>query len=189
MGKPNLIVASLVLVACGNLLLFLTKKPAEANAMSRALDVWVTKTETLVVPAAEAMPEEKYAFAPTNGEFAGIRTFAEQVKHLAAANYQLGALALGEKPPHEEHGERAPESVKAKAEIMEYLKKSFVYLHGVADRINEKNATEQIELPGGHGKDTRVGMLIDALAHSQNHYGQMVEYLRMNGIVPPGSRK
>ena len=188
MGKTNLIVASLMLVACGNLLLFLAKRPAEANAMSQALDVWVTKTEALVVPAAEAMPEEKYSFAPTNGEFQGVRTFAEQVKHSAAANYQLGALALGEKPPHDEHGETAPGNVKSKAEIMEYLKGSFAYLHGVADRINGKNATEQIELPGGHGKDTRVGMLIDALAHSQNHYGQMVEYLRMNGIVPPESR-
>jgi uncharacterized damage-inducible protein DinB len=189
MGKTNLIVASLALVACGNLVLHLAKRPAETNAMSQALDVWVTKTEKLVVPAAEAMPEEKYSFAPTNGEFQGVRTFAEQVKHMAAANYQLGALTLGEKSPHEEHGETAPENVKTKAEIMEYLKGSFAYLHKVAAAINERNATEQIELPGGHGKDTRVGMLIDVLAHSQNHYGQMVEYLRMNGIVPPESRK
>jgi hypothetical protein len=191
MGKTNIVVASLVLVACGNLVLFLGKKPAEAkpDSMGQALDVWVTKTEKLVVPAAEAMPEEKYAFAPTNGEFAGVRTFAEQVKHLAAANYQLGALALGEKPPHDEHGERAPENVKMKAEIVEYLKGSFAYLHEVAGEISEKSATEAIELPDGYGKDTRVGMLIDALAHSQNHYGQMVEYLRMNGIAPPDSRK
>jgi len=160
---------------------------AETNAMSRALDEWVGKTEAIVVPAAEAMPEEKYSFAPTNGEFAGVRTFAEQVKHLAAANYQLGARVLGEKPPRGEHGENAPDSVKAKAEIVEYLKGSFAYLHKAAASIDEKNAAVPIELPNGQS-GTRVGWLVDALAHSQNHYGQMVEYLRMNGIVPPASR-
>lgn len=191
MGKTNLLVVALVLIACGNMVIFLGKKSAEPqpDALSAALDVWVTRTEKLLVPAAEAMPEEKYSFAPTNGEFDGVRTFAEEVKHLAASNYQLGALALGEKPPHGERGETAPEKVKTKAEIVEYLKGSFAYLHEVAGKITVKSATEQIELPAGHEKDTRVGMLIDALAHSQNHYGQMVEYLRMNGILPPESRK
>jgi len=191
MEKTHLIVAALALIACGNVVLILGKsaRSAKPDAMGEALNVWVTRTEKLVVPAAEAMPEEKYLFAPTNGEFAGVRTFAEQAKHLAAANYQLGALALGEKPPHGEAGEMGPENVKTKAEIVEYLKGSFAYLHEVASRISEKTATEQVELPDGHGKDTRVGMLIDALAHSQNHYGQMVEYLRMDGIVPPESRK
>jgi len=80
-------------------------KPAENVGISKATDEWVTKTEQLVVPAAEAMPEEKYSFATTNGEFAGVRTFAEQVKHLAAGNYQLGAHILCEKPPHDEQGE------------------------------------------------------------------------------------
>jgi uncharacterized damage-inducible protein DinB len=191
MGKINFIVAALVLIACGIIAIFWAKRPAEGNAdaMGQALDVWVTRTEKLLVPAAEAMPEEKYTFRPTKGEFAGVRTFAEQVKHLAAANYQLGRLARGEKPPQGEHGEAAPENVKTKAEIMEYLRGSFASLHETAGKISEKTAAEQIELPNGEGKDTRVGMVIDALAHSQNHYGQMVEYLRMNGIVPPGSRK
>ena len=190
MGKTNLLVVALVLIACGNIVIFLGKKSAEPqpDALGAALDVWVTRTEKLLVPAAEAMPEEKYSFAPTNGEFAGVRTFAEEVKHLAAANYQLGALALGEKPPHGERGETAPENMKTKEEIVEYLKGSFAYLHEVAGKITVKSATEQIELPAGHGKDTRVGMLIDALAHSQNHYGQIVEYLRMNVILPPESR-
>ena len=159
----------------------------EPSTIGNAVDEWVTKTEELLIPAAEAMPEEKYSFAPTNGKFQGVRTFAEQVKHLAAANFQLGALSLGEKPPHAEHGEKAPESVRTKAEIVEYLKASFAYLHRAAAAIDEKNAATTVELPGGR-RGTRVGMLIDALAHSQNHYGQMVEYLRMNGIVPPASR-
>jgi hypothetical protein len=159
--------------------------PQEAQTVSQVLEFWISDTERLVVPAAEAMPQAKYSFAPTNGEFQGVRTFAEQVKHLAAANYQLGAGALGEHPPAGAQNESAPPSVQTKAEIMEYLKGSFACLHRAAVAINEKNMNEPIAAKGGR---TRVWLLIDAVAHSSNHYGQMVEYLRMNGIVPPASR-
>lgn len=169
-----------------------TEKPAAQPlarlTLSQGIDEWVTKTEQLVVPAAEAMPEEKYSFAPTNGEFAGVRTFAEQVKHLSAGNYQLGAHSLEVKPPLDEHGENAPASVKTRAEIIEYLRGSFTYLHKAAGAMDDNNAADQIAWSGGKNKSTRIGLLVDAIAHSQNHYGQMVEYLRMNGIVPPASR-
>src|SRR3954469_23794647 len=85
--------------------------------------------EQEVVSAADAMPEDKYSFAPTNGEFKGVRTFAEQVKHVAAVNYVFGSAVLGEKPPVDTGGESGPDSIKSKAEIMKFLKDSFVYLH------------------------------------------------------------
>lgn len=157
----------------------------EPKTASQVLEFWISDTERMVVPAAEAMPESKYSFAPTNGEFQGVRTFAEQVKHLAAANYQLGAGALGEDPPVGTQNESAPASIQTKAEIMQYLKGSFVCLHRAAAAIGEKNMNEPIAAKGGR---TRMWLLIDAVAHSSNHYGQMVEYLRMNGIVPPASR-
>lgn len=163
--------------------------PAEDREMprtvSQVLDFWVTNTEQLLVPAADAMPEEKYPFAPQNGEFKGVRTFAEQVKHLAAANYQLGAGVLGEEPPSGTKNETAPDSVKTKQEIMRYLKGSLACLHRAAAAIDEKNMDEQIPAKGNR---TRLWLLVDAVVHSSNHYGQMVEYLRMNGIVPPASR-
>jgi hypothetical protein len=159
--------------------------PPEAKTVSQVLEFWISDTERLVVPAAEAMPQAKYSFAPANGEFQGVRTFAEQVKHLAAANYQSGAGALGEHPPAGTQNESAPPSVHSKAEIVEYLKGSFASLHRAAAAINEKNMNEPIAAKGGR---TRMWLLIDAVAHSSNHYGQMVEYLRMNGIVPPASR-
>ena len=159
--------------------------PAEDHTVSQVLEFWISETERLVVPAAEAMPESSYAFAPTNGAFKDVRTFAEQVKHLAAANYQLGAGALGEDPPAGTQNESAPASIRTKAEIMEYLKGSFACLHRAAATTNEKNMNEPIAAKGGR---TRMWLLVDAVAHSSNHYGQMVEYLRMNGIVPPASR-
>ncbi len=84
--------------------------PTQGRSVGKELDVWVSKIEEQVIPAADAMPEEKYGFVPTAGTFEGTRSFAEQVKHLAATNYILGSAVLGEKPPHGEHDEKAPDS-------------------------------------------------------------------------------
>jgi uncharacterized damage-inducible protein DinB len=158
---------------------------AEPRTVSQVVDFWVTNTEQLLVPAADAMPEAKYIFAPCNGEFSGVRTFAEQVKHLVAANYQLAAVTLGEEPPAGTDHETAPDRVKTKAQIMDYLKGSFSSLHRAAAALNENNMNDPIPSKGNR---TRLLMLIDAVVHSSNHYGQIVEYLRMNNIVPPASR-
>src|SRR5215470_14187460 len=155
------------------------------HTVSQVVDFWVTNTEQWVVPAADAMPEGKYSFAPSTGEFSGVRTFAEQVKHLAAANYQLAAATLGEEPPAGTDHETAPESVKTKAQVMDYLKGSFASLHRAAAALNESNMDDPIPSKGNR---TRVLMLIDAVVHSSEHYGQIVEYLRMNDIVPAVSK-
>jgi DinB superfamily len=159
--------------------------PARDRTVSQVLEFWISETERLVVPVAEVMPESSYSFVPANGEFKGVRTFGEQVKHLAAANYQLGEGALGEDPPVGTQNESAPSSIRTKAEIIKYVRGSFSCLHRAAAAINETNMNEPIAAKKGR---TRMWLLIDAVAHSSNHYGQMVEYLRMNGIVPPASR-
>ena len=159
--------------------------PVEPHNVSQVVDFWVTTNEKVIVPAAEAMPEAKYSFAPSHGEFSGVRTFAEQVKHLAAANYQLAHATLGEEPPAGTDHETAPDALKTKAQIMDYLKGSFVSLHRAATTLNEQNMDDPIPSKGNR---TRLLMLIDALVHSSNHYGQILEYLRMNNIVPPASR-
>jgi uncharacterized damage-inducible protein DinB len=141
-----------------------------------------------IVPAAEAMPEDKYSFAPTDGDFKGVRTFGEQVKHLAAANYQLAARILEEAPPRRERNESAPDSVRSKQETMEYLKGSFAILHRAVASIHENNLTEPMSGTKGTWQRTRLGLAVDAITHSYDHYGQIVEYLRLNGIVPPASR-
>lgn len=167
-----------------------TKPPP--RTVSQVLDIWISNTETHLVPLADAMPEEKYSFAPTNGEFKGVRTFAEQVKHLAALNYLGANFILGRTPTLDQKEETGPETVKTKAEVMEYLKGSFALLHQAVAAIDNKNLLEA--LPGtSKGRvalalETRLALAIEAMSHSFNHYGQMVEYLRMNGIVPPASR-
>jgi uncharacterized damage-inducible protein DinB len=182
------------LLACALLVLSLTA-PAQAGqareerrTVTMVLDHTVLNLEQEFVPAAEAMPEEKYGFAPTNGEFKGVRTFAQQIKHVAAVNYELGAAILEEKSPVDIAGESGPASITSKADIMKYLKESFAYVHKAIETINEKNVVETVKSPFGEGKVSRLGLASSVAWHGYDHYGQMVVYLRMCGIVPPASR-
>jgi len=165
-------------------------KPAAPLTTSQVIDAWVTNTETHLVGVADAMPEDKYSFAPSNGQFKNVRTFAEQLKHLAANNYRQAAVILGEQPTADQISETGPDSVRSKSEVMDYLKGSFASLHKAVATINEKNQVEPIPGTGASGtwQRARLGLAIDAVAHSFDHYGQLVEYLRMSGIVPPDSR-
>ena len=160
----------------------------EHRTVTQVLDHTVTNIEHEFVETADAMPEDKFGFAPTNGEFKGVRTFAEQIKHVAAVNYIFGAAILSEKVPVDVGDESGPASVKTKSEVMKYLKDSFTYVHKAIATVNEKNLVEPVKSPFGEGSVTRLGLSTGVAAHGSNHYGQMVEYLRMNGIVPPASR-
>jgi len=163
-------------------------KVTPISTVSQALDFWITNTENRVVPAADAMPGEKYSFAPTAGEFTGVRTFAQQIKHLAANNYRMAAYILNQTPPPEQESEAGPDAVQSKAQILSYLKGSFAALHKAMAAINEENMLKPVAASHSSQQKTRLQFAIDAVAHSSNHYGQMVEYLRMNGIIPPASR-
>jgi len=182
------------LMACGLLALTITataqaaKPQAEHRSVSEVLDRTVLNLEHEFVPAAEAMPEDKFGFAPTNGEFKGVRTFAQQIKHVAAVNYELGAALLEQKPPVDIGDESGPASVTSKADILKYLKESFEYVHKAIATIEEKNLVQTVKSPFGEGSVTRLGLATSVSSHGFDHYGQMVEYLRMNGIVPPASR-
>ncbi len=158
------------------------------STVSQALDFWITNTENRLVPAADAMPGEKYSFAPTAGEFTGVRTFAQQIKHLAANNYRMAAYILNQTATPEQESEAGPDTVQSKAQIIDYLKGSFAALHQAMAAINEGNMLKPMAASPSPQQKTRLQLAIDAVAHSNNHYGQMVEYLRMNGIIPPASR-
>jgi uncharacterized damage-inducible protein DinB len=135
------------------------------------------------VSAAEAMPEDKYNFAPTTalGEFKGVRTFGQQVKHVAEANYYFfGGSNITEADSKAKS--EAIEKLTTKADIVQALKESFVVAHTFVDGITPENAFVMT------ANGTRGGMAAFGIAHFMDHYGQIVVYLRMNGIVPPASR-
>ena len=164
-------------------------KPDQKPTFATVIDHSLSNIEKEVVPAADAMPEDKFNFAPTQGEFKGVRTFAVQVKHIAVANYFLGSAILGEKPPVDLKNENGPDNITSKADVMKFLNDSFAYAHKAANSIDENNVLELVPSPFGPNKVPRLALAISMVSHPQDHYGQMVEYLRMNNIVPPASRK
>lgn len=164
------------------------KPKEERRTVTEVLDHTVSNMEEEFIPAAEAMPEDKFGFAPTEGEFKNVRTFAQQIKHVAAVNYELGAAILEQKPPMDLNGEAGPASLTAKSDIIKYLKDSFAYVHKAIATINETNLVQTVRSPFGEGKVSRLGLATSVSWHGYDHYGQMVVYLRMNGIIPPASR-
>ena len=168
------------------------KDAASLNAEreKHALQVLAKLTEKVIVSAADAMPADKYGFAPADGEFKGVRTFGQMVKHLSATNYILAAAALGEEPPADAGDELGSEAVRTKDEILRYLKGSFVYLDKAIEAIGQKSTPVKSSpiSPLKSTEATRLALVVESLVHAFDHYGQMVEYLRMNGVVPPASR-
>ena len=150
---------------------FVTLKPSVFDPQGRTI--------------ADAMPADRWSFAPKDGEFKGVRTFAQQVKHVACANYGFFTQVEHKEPPANcEAG--GPSPAKTKAELMQYLRESFAYAGQVMRRLTPANALDPVEGPYG-GKTTRLGIATLAVWHATDHYGQLVVYLRMNGIVPPAS--
>ena len=133
------------------------------------------------------MPEDKYAFIPTNGKFEGVRSFGEQIKHVACGQFAFFNQFEGKKPPDDcEKGGHDP--AHTKAELIKYLKDSFDYGNRIITTLSEKNALDRIE--GRYaGPNTKLAISVVAVWHITDHYGQIVEYLRMNGIVPPMTQK
>jgi hypothetical protein len=162
----------------------------DAERERRAQQVLAKLVEKVILSAADAMPADKYGFAPTDGELKGVRTFGQMVKHLSATNYILAAAALGEEPPADAGDELGPEAVRTKAEILNYLKGSFAYLDKAIEAIGQKNVPVKSSpiSPLKNTEATRLALVVESLVHAFDHYGQMVEYLRMNGIVPSASR-
>jgi uncharacterized damage-inducible protein DinB len=168
----------------------LSAQPAQtAPTIGSAVDREVGNIEKQMVDAAEAMPEEKFNFTPESlnipgAEYKGVRTFALQVRHVAASNYILWAQVTGDKIPEDYKGGNGPANLKTKAEIVRFLKDSYALGHRAAAALTSQN---MLQAPEG-SKSTRLRLATFAVAHAFDHYGQMVEYLRMNGIVPPASR-
>ena len=162
----------------------------EAEREKHALQVLAKLTEKVIVSGADAMPADKYGFAPTDGEFKGVRTFGQMVKHLSATNYILAAAALGQEPPADAGDELGPDPVRTKTEILNYLIGSFAYLDQAIEAIGQKTVPVKSSpiSPLKSAEATRLALVVESLAHAFDHYGQMVEYLRMNGVVPPASR-
>ena len=161
------------------------------TAPAKALDAMLSEFEGEVTGVAEAMPADKYSFAPTastfaagsTAKFATVRTFAEELTHIAGANYYFYSKLNGAATPPDT---KQIQDLKSKDAILAALKKSFAYAHAQIATITPENAFVGIE--GADGMHTPATLAAFGVAHGYDHYGQLVEYLRMNGVVPPGSK-
>jgi hypothetical protein len=169
----------------------LSKKETVASALLRGLEY----QEYEVRSAAEALPEDKYGYRPAEGKFksektpvgpAEVRTFAEQAKHVACANFAFAAELDGQKPPAA-CDKGGPSGAKTKKELLIYLRDSFAAIRKSLGAIDAKNMFDPIEGPYA-GPNTRLGLATVVIWHNADHYGQMLLSLRLNGIVPPASR-
>ena len=151
-------------------------------------DRQLSNTEREVVGLAEAMPADKFDFAPTNGNFKGVRTFALQARHIAYEINTVASALLGETIPGQEH-DNGPDELKTKAQIVQYLKDAFAHAHRAVGTLTNANLLELTSDPfNPKGKSTRIASVAIFYWHTYDHYGQMVEYLRMNNLTPPASR-
>jgi hypothetical protein len=154
------------------------------------VDRQISAIEKQIGEVAEAMPEDKFNFSPeslniSGADYKGVRTFAVQLKHVAASNYFLWSPVTGDKIPENIKDGNGPENMKTKAAIIQFLNDSFALGHKAAASLTNENMLQTPE----HSKSSRLYLATLAIAHAYDHYGQMVEYLRMNGIVPPASRR
>ncbi len=167
--------------------------PAPLLAQSREASMggtvgqWWGMIQRSFVSLAEAMPEDRYGFKPTDGAFKDVRTFAEQVKHVACAN--MGFFdEIEHKTPPPACGTGGPDPARTKAELVAYLKNSFAYGDRVIRETTPSNALDPVDGPYG-GASTRLGIATLAVWHASDHYGQLVVYARMNNVVPPASAR
>ena len=163
---------------------------AQQPTIAAIVDREISNVEKQLLDVAEAMPEEKYNFTPESlnipgDDYKGVRTFAGQVKHVAASNYFIWSPLTGDKMPEGLKDGNGPQSIKTKAEIISFLKDSFALGHKAAATLSTEN---MLQTPGS-SKSTRLRLAVFGVEHAFDHYGQLVEYLRMNGIVPPASRR
>jgi hypothetical protein len=161
-----------------------------APTLASVVDRDISAVEKQIVDVAEAMPEDKFNFSPESlnipgSDYKGVRSFAVEVKHVAASNWFIWSPLTGEKLPEGVGDDgNGPANKKTKAEIIKFLKDSFALGHRAAATLTTEN---MLQAPGT-SKSTRLRLAEFGVSHACNHYGQMIEYLRMNGIVPPASR-
>jgi uncharacterized damage-inducible protein DinB len=157
-----------------------------AMTLGEALDRPYARLERQLLEVAEAMPEERYSYRPTPE----VRTFGEQLRHVAAVQWFVAANLLKEPPPVDVgDGDSGPPSLASKPDLLKYTKDSFAYIRRAVSSLHDDGALEMIPHPyDGETRIPKLSLITGYASHRWEHYGQMVVYQRLSGIVPPCSR-
>jgi uncharacterized damage-inducible protein DinB len=169
----------------GSLLLLLASPVAaqSTDPISQAIRQAWNDAKANLQQSAELMPEPDYSFKPTES----VRTFGQILAHVAGANYEFCAAAKGEKSPFsEDHFEK---NAKTKAEIVKAVTDSIAYCDIAFKALTDRTAADSVTMPFGMSARSRAAALIGNTGHVQEHYGNLVTYFRIKGMVPPSSRR
>ena len=158
------------------------QSPAIANPISAGVRTAWESAKRNLTRSAELMPEQDYGFRPVDT----VRTFGQILAHVAGANYVFCSAAKGEKSPHAEAD--FEKAATTRAQIMKALNDSIAYCDAAYAALDDKRASETVELPFGMGKGARALPLMLNTGHLQEHYGNLVTYFRVKGMVPPSSQ-
>jgi len=158
---------------------------------SSTIERLFNKVESDILTTAEAMPAERFDFTPdslhlTGAAFDGVRTFAGQIMHLATDNILIWVAINDQKIAYDIPDVNGPKDIKGKQDVIKYLKYSFEVGRKAIKTITTKNCTELIEFRWR--KLSKLDLAFYGIVHENEHYGQMVVYLRMCGIVPPPTK-
>jgi uncharacterized damage-inducible protein DinB len=178
-------VLGVALMACGAVPAFSQQTAPAANPLSGWLKTAFTNNFNNIVRTAQKMPEENYGMRP--GTQQEVRTFGQQVGHVARYNYLWCAQAKGEKNPV---ADKNPETFATKAELIKSLTDAMAYCGDVYNSLTDASGAEMVDVTQENGRQTRnlrMGLLILNYGHNNEIYGSMVSYLRMKDIVPPAS--
>lgn len=148
------------------------------NPMSTAIKNQFTTGKTNLTRAAEKMPEENFAFKPSDD----VRSFGQLIGHVANAQYTFCSAALGEASPNKVNIEQTKTS---KADLVAALKDAFAYCDKAYDSMTDATAAAVVKF--GRGEQARLGVLSFNNMHNYEHYGNVVTYMRIKGLVPPSS--
>ena len=180
MSRSLAVVAALTLALPAALLAQGPAANSGANPLVASTGVLYEQVKDFVTRSAEQMPEEHYAFRPTED----VRTFRELIGHIANAHYMFCSTALGEANPNSENFE---ETKTTKAALQDALRTSFEYCDRAYSTISDAQASEPVQLFGN--ERPRMFVLNFNVAHDMEHYGNIVTYMRINGLVPPSSQR
>lgn len=164
---------------------------AQLPSFSNSIDRLFSKVESDILTTAEAMPEQRFDFTPDSlnikgAAFDGVRTFAGQIMHLATDNILIWAAINDQKTDYDIPDVNGPKNIKTKTDVIKYLKYSFEIGRKAIKTITAKNASDLIEFR--YRKLPKLDLAFYGIVHSNEHYGQMVVYLRMCGFIPPPTK-
>ena len=171
------VVYALVVLACG------VTPAAAQNPVSDSLRSEWNTVKQYIKGSAEQMPAAQYRFKPTPA----VRSFGAILAHVAGASYEFCAAAKGEKSPYAE--DYFEKRAKTKAAIVKATADAIAYCDGAYTALTDASAGQMVQNPFGSGQVPRARPLVGQIGHDNEHYGNLVTYFRLKGMVPPSSKK